>query len=66
MMETRELADGKCEVVHGASYVQVVSFSPAGPRAQALLADSPSRDPEMHRRPPIRPNVLSKAVVVVT
>lgn len=66
MMETRELADGKREVVHGASYVQVVSFSPAGPRAQAFLADSPSQDREMHRRPPIRPNVLSTEVVAAT
>ncbi|KJK26217.1 hypothetical protein UB46_01515 [Burkholderiaceae bacterium 16] len=64
MMETRELPDGGREVVHGASYVQVVSFSPAEPRAEACLAYSSSPDPEMHRRPPTRPNVLSKAVVM--
>ncbi|QOT75312.1 penicillin acylase family protein [Cupriavidus basilensis] len=45
MMETRDLPDGKREVVHGTSYLQVVSFSVAGPHAEAFLAYSQSSDP---------------------
>ncbi|WP_338767481.1 penicillin acylase family protein [Massilia sp. METH4] len=36
---------GKFEVIAGTSYLQVVGFDAAGPRAQALLAYSQSADP---------------------
>ncbi|MDF3834812.1 penicillin acylase family protein [Cupriavidus basilensis] len=46
MMESREQPDGTREVMHGTSYLQAVSFGPAGPHAEAFLAYSQSSDPD--------------------
>ncbi len=44
MMQTRVTPEGLVPV-HGSSYVQVVSFEPSGPVADALLSYSQSTDP---------------------